>query len=962
MKNISILVSLAVGVSCNFCQAAELQPSVDGDMYTFTGSGEYSGAISGTKTIVKTGSGTLVLKGLGTAFTGSIVIKEGVVEADAMDHFGNPKSIVVEKGGQLKTPNSSGGGLTSADVTFVGVGPDGSGALYVKSQNNKAYFKSTTMSGDATIRIETGNAAWTASVFGGTLDMQGHTLTIDGMGTWKMNMVTVKASDPQDGTRHARIKSSCNAYFQNNAAFVGTEDNVIENIGSTNMSVTFDASRTLIPWRFDGGETGGLNIAVANDPDASLGRQNGVAGPIVKMSASNQLRITNNKGGTSLHLNDIYAKTTIENRGNKDADGVPTVNTISGEVTALGGLGVMAGTLVMNGKGNHYLANSYVQDNWTAGATTWGAASLKILDAGTVTNAPRIRLYSSQAETPVELVISNTTGFVDGYITAKPNQNGVTVVDLQAGTELPKCALYMGVNGEDGTSAGVNAQNAVYVRGASIAPRTNGQAIYLSQDEESYGYFGMTDGLCSSFTFNFGAGAVSVGGPSVLYVKGGTLAMTGMSMSRGGRDSVFYQKGGTVSSVNNISALSPDGNSGAADGRSVMAFSGIGSTATFGKIRYYGRAAKSVMALNDGATLTVGQIERNSVAAGAGCDFFFAANGGIFDKVDGASSPFSDFKDRDDTKGESAFVLYDEGLTINVDSNRCVKGAPPVHAPCAFSVGFRNPTGKTILSIALPTDVEFAAEKYVGAPIVCISDATGKGAAAVAEFDEGSKTVTGITVVSPGENYSDSPMVTVFSADRKKTFVCAATVGMRTKDGGIIKTGDGELAFNNNCNNSYSGPTRILGGTMKFGLNAFPVNSSFEIAKGAVLDITGTGSGNRYFTTKSLAGSGTIIAGSTTAGVAGPRCLTVTDEIRLVAGETLLTDGEINWNEGVRLTIDRPELLNDDGSVNVLLQAKSGLGRKDYIDVSALPEKWRIVRRETMLGVRKGEGFVLILR
>lgn len=955
-----IFACLALNAICG-----EVTPQIEGDFYTFTESGEYSGSITGSKTIVMAGSGMLTLKGLGDGFTGSFVIRNGgILTADTMAHFGVPTAITVENGGQLRTPANSAGGLATADVKFCGSGPDGSGAIYVQSQNNKTYFKTTKMSGDATIQVQTGNDAWSSSVFGGTLDMQGYTLTIGGTGVWKMNMVTVKANDPADGSRHATIRTKIGAYFQNAATFEGSSVNVLKNAGTTLLPLTFDASRSLIPWKFDAGSNGGFNFAAANSPDASLGRKNGISGPLVKTATSNQLRITNNKGGTSLYLTGgVYAQTAIENRGNKDADGVPTVNTLSGEVTALGGLGVMAGTLVMNGKGNHYLANSYVQDHWTAGSTTWGVASLKILDAGTVTNGPRFRLYSSQATTPAELVISNTTGFVDGYISMKPNPNGVTVVDLQKGTDLPKCALYMGVNGEDGTSVGTNAQNAVYVRGARIMPRTSGQAIYLSQDEESYGYFGMTDGTCSSFAFNFGAGMVSAGGPGVLQVKGGTLAMSGMSMCRGGRDSVFYQKGGTVTSVNNVSALSTDGNSGSADGMSVMAFAGAKSTATFGKVRYYGRTAKSVMALNDGATLTVGQIERNSVVAGTGCDFFFAANGGVFDKVDGTSSPFSDFKDKDDTKGESAFVLYDEGLTINVDSNRCVKGTPPVHAPCAFSVGFRNPTGKTILSIALPADEGFAAEKYVGAPIVRISDVTGKGAAAVAEFDEETRTVTGITVVSPGESYSDNPVVMVFSADRKTTYACVATVGTRVKNGGLTKTGDGELSFNNYCNNTYSGPTRVLGGTLNYGLSAFPVNSSFELAKGTVLNLTGVGSGNRYFTTKALAGCGTIRAGSTTAGAAaGPRQLKVTDEICLVAGETLRTDGEIVWNDGVKLTVEQPELLRDDGTVNVLLSADAGLGRKDYVDVTGLPEGWNLVCRGTTFGVKKSVGSLLIVR
>lgn len=64
----------------------------------------------------------------------------------------------------------------------------------------------------------------------------------------------------------------------------------------------------------------------------------------------------------------------------------------------------------------------------------------------------------------------------------------------------------------------------------------------------------------------------------------------------------------------------------------------------------------------------------------------------------------------------------------------------------------------------------------------------------------------------------------------------------------------------------------------------------------------------------------------------------MTDGLCLVERNTLNTDGEMVWNDGVKLSIENVDLLCDDGTVNVLLRAEAGLGIKAYIDVIGLPE------------------------
>src|SRR5439155_839101 len=66
------------------------------------------------------------------------------------------------------------------------------------------------------------------------------------------------------------------------------------------------------------------------------------------------------------------------------------------------------------------------------------------------------------------------------------------------------------------------------------------------------------------------------------------------------------------------------------------------------------------------------------------------------------------------------------------------------------------PTGNGITSVPLAT----GGAGYVGRPVVNISDPSGSVATAIANFDETTGALTGITITSPGSNYS-SPTFTL---------------------------------------------------------------------------------------------------------------------------------------------------------------------------------------------------------
>ena len=131
MKYIIGIISAVVGLT-----AAAVTPVVDeatGNVTLHVESDEtYAGVIAGEGiTVTKTGAGTLTLSGANT-FTGTLLVKEGMLVAAPANTAGKP-ALVVKNGASFK---SAGGGstwganaLNLASVTIEGAGVEGKGAF-----------------------------------------------------------------------------------------------------------------------------------------------------------------------------------------------------------------------------------------------------------------------------------------------------------------------------------------------------------------------------------------------------------------------------------------------------------------------------------------------------------------------------------------------------------------------------------------------------------------------------------------------------------------------------------------------------------------------------------------------------------------------------------------------------------------------------------------------------------------
>ena len=138
-------------------------------------------AALGTDDLVKTGRGTLVSSADMASYTGTITIREGAFKIRTSSDLGTADGgTVVEDGGTLLVDMTSGNDrFSNEQFTIAGTGDAAYGAAVCQcTPGNDRFklFKYLTLSGDATIY-----ASSRLGVDGGTLTMNGHTLTLTGV-------------------------------------------------------------------------------------------------------------------------------------------------------------------------------------------------------------------------------------------------------------------------------------------------------------------------------------------------------------------------------------------------------------------------------------------------------------------------------------------------------------------------------------------------------------------------------------------------------------------------------------------------------------------------------------------------------------------------------------------------------------------------------------------------------------
>lgn len=121
---------------------------------------------------------------------------------------------------------------------------------------------------------------------------------------------------------------------------------------------------------------------------------------------------------------------------------------------------------------------------------------------------------------------------------------------------------------------------------------------------------------------------------------------------------------------------------------------------------------------------------------------------------------------------------------------------------------------------------------YLAPPRVVVTG-DGTGATAVADFDFEMGAVTGVTVTSPGWNYTKAT-VSLVGGGVDEVVSWDVTPAADEGTGGLTKRGEGLLRLA--AASTYSGPTVIEGGLVRLGCDdAIPAGSEVVLRNGTLI-------------------------------------------------------------------------------------------------------------------------------
>ncbi len=304
------------------------------------------------------------------------------------------------------------------------------------------------------------------------------------------------------------------------------------------------------------------------------------------------------------------------------------------------------------------------------------------------------------------------------------------------------------------------------------------------------------------WTFEDASFAVSAGGTGVLYQTSGTFSVDGSTSG--------------ALAICNANYASSWGGNGNVTVRGADACISMKNDAF-----YMSDCSKSQSFVNmmDGGTLRMAQLKKQGLKT---------------------------YRTGNDITEAYAYVNFNGGVLKSNGKNKNLFGADE-HAPDRVTVfaggaildsdtytvtnniALQAPTGKGIASIALPEG--FDATGYMGPPVVGIVG-DGTGATAVCEFDSENQRVTGITVTSPGWNYTTAT-VTLALGGKTNVTACAVTLADNATTGGLTKRGSGTVVLSEA--NTYGGATRIEAGTLEIAnASALPAGSEVVLAGGTL--------------------------------------------------------------------------------------------------------------------------------
>lgn len=939
------IVAMIAVISALAAWAADtIEPVKNGNTWTFTvttGTATYTSKIEGSVKVVKEGVGTLDLGTGANTFTGGIAVNRGKLQGTYSALGGKHELVTVSESATLAIVNTTGqaAAMTLAETLEVaGSGSDGQGAVQRPSGSKSIHnlFQNVTLKGDATFSA---TKRWG---FGGgptacKLDMGGHKLTI--------------------------ISSADYFEFYGNGVSIANPGDIEVTSGTILVQAPlFGDSFGEHVMRFRDGTT--MNVYGADmtwpviAPDAmtiSVTKANAV---------KNVLReaVTFGTALTWSHSTNTISSTltgALSGAGTLQVQGPGTVSVTGTAQRVVGSLAVTGSQLVLKDAG------SFVVTNQTVGVSGFVPTTAAATVSGKWGNVPRLS------------VIGNS------FLSMPSSANGTTQTTEKHHLMLGRNIGEFGVL-EIGEGATVsNDLNVGRYAGSVGAVYLKGGKLYWRGGSANQGWLGMAgDGYMSIDSGEFvSEGLITMGrsaGNGIVRQRGGSVTMTSSSALslRLARETGSYahwcQTGGTFSGAHHAVLCHADALLNQDNVEAVLTVAGQGSSFSLASGKWViayvsSNAVTSVLNLNDGGCLSAAKIfkERKGLygnstdvpnfndpsfrAATAGSKFFVNSDGGVIKVLNYGTFFQNNFGSYDDP---DRLTVYAGGLTVDTT-------AASSSGDVSWSVPIRKPSGNVLLSVSLPTDASFV-NKYIAPPRVVISGANTHGATAVAELDETTGQLTGITVTSAGNDVPNDISISITSGDLANTFSCPFVVGAPAKSGGLVKKGPGTLRLTmSQANpNTYEGETVVEEGVLEFSSNTYPTDSPL-VLKGGEISFSGTATR----TLSAIGGYGTI---------ATPGSITVTNVVRLSCEDLFgkgrtINSGKIRFADGVKLVVTDPEKLVDYTGCDktaFLMSTDVIDGRIQTVELDESYGRWRCTKsndgKSLLFG--KAKGIVIVVQ
>ena len=777
------------------------------------------------KGIVKTGEGTLALTAASSSsssgFAGTTEVREGVLRLDSAyaikeasyDADSSKAKVTVAKGAQLLVNYDSPGETANTlyNVAIEGDGPDGRGALvYDGAKAGDGLVRTLILTGDARIG---GTGRFGVGEYG-NLYLDGHALTGCNREYMMRGVRAVAGHEGHfvklGGSVTVQDTSTTVTYLRGSAANTYTLSNATMTCwGVPNL----DSLWTLKPLfeskfvahgdsRWCGPIVGdGSAFTVSGDSTGAVCSFYGTITNASLVTDQWNKNFTLNLVGSDHYLKDLC--------------------NFHGDVVVTGGQYHAVGTIYLN-KGD--------SDQ---------PASLSFVDAGTVVNSGESRINSSLSNVPARMEIRGKTVF-------RGEAGARLMIGDHAeswGNQYPNnwasLAISDGATVTNDIQTGYFGLGAVYLRGSSATLTANAYLGYgqgSANGVNAYGYWGATDSRLTlngdlhlgNYTNSFGA----------FVQKGGTTDHLGANLYLGysGGNSVFYVgQGGVFRSVASGEKRFSR-NSMGRPASAVFTVDGEGSLADFDARPISWMGAKdfsTYLNINNGGTFRAYRFQYEGYRPNMGtARSYLSFDGGTLDLVPGnpAGEEYKAFMEWYSGEGEGrrTYESYPDVCTVfGGGATICVEGANTV---LHWNADLLAPSGRSIVSIALPEDETFMTTANLGALRVVIEDPNGgEGASAFVAFDDETGKPSKVVVTSPGVNYSDATTAKVVAMRGATTWNCGVTLGEITS-GGFTKTGPGMLILRGA--NTYSGPTTVRDGELRFGKGSLPTDSPLAMAGG----------------------------------------------------------------------------------------------------------------------------------